>query len=108
MGFEGQARQSAVRWCGCCLYPALPLACADLSVAEREAYERQIAEKEAAAAAEVARKEAALAEVQAAAAAQVAEAEAQLGELSQEVSCWQDGDGRWKCCCSCWDGAVLG
>lgn len=60
-----------------------------MSAVEREAYERQLAEKEAAAAAEVARKEAELRSVQQAAAAQVAEAETQLEELSQEVGrCW--------------------
>jgi chromosome segregation ATPase len=67
-----------------------------MSAAEREAYERQLAEKEAAAAAEVARKEAELRSVQQTAAAQVAEAETQLEELSQEVQQYRDLNERYR------------
>lgn len=58
---------------------------AELSAAEREAYEQQLREKEAAAAAEVARKEAELRAVQDEASAHVAEADAKLGELVEQV-----------------------
>lgn len=78
-----QPEATSHAFCRLCLH-CLPWHAED-SKAQRLAQQQELAAKEAAAAAEVARKEAELQAVQQEAASKVADAEAQLNELAEEV-----------------------